>query len=232
MKKLIFTLSLVLGIGISSYAQKNVFTVPLAEMVEKGKLYVQPGATVNKQIALSSIFTYGFGSNFQAGVTIKDLTYAYRSDDNKFPFERVNPADNPDVLANLQTGFGIGRVLRFGLGTQSGYNFAADETNFSSFNYLNLQLNISKAKFLVGTYHGNDTYVAKGNNNGIMAGLVLPLSGDKVKFLGDYLSGNNVRSVINLGLGFKLGKWSMSVGGQLPTPDSNNPYAGIIQFSN
>ncbi len=192
---------------------------------------MQPGATVTKQLSLSSIFTWGIGGKFQAGVTLKDLTYAYQSDNNKFPYEEIAPADNPDLLANLQTAFDVGNTFKVGHGTQSGLNIAGDGTDFSSFNYLNLQATFNKTKLLVGPYYGNNTYVANGNNAGILAGVQLPLS-DKVNLLGDYLSGTNARSVINLGLGIKLGKWTMSVGGQLPSPDSGNSYGGIIQVNN
>lgn len=171
MKKQLYLFILFAGVSLTSYGQKNIFTVPVADIVEKGKFYVQPGATISDQLALSGIFTYGIGSKLQAGITIKDLTYAYKSDDNKFPYEKVDPADNPDILANVQTGFNMGDNFKVGLGTQSGANIAGNGTDFSSFNYLNLQANFSNNKLILGKYYGNDTYVVTGNNSGILAGV-------------------------------------------------------------
>lgn len=231
-KKLPITI-LLLVVAFTSYAQKNFFNVPMAEMVETGKLYMQPGATISEQIQLSSVFTYGIGRHVQAGINVRDVTINYKSKENVFPYRTVDPAVNPDVRANLQTGFDLSNTFKIGLGTQSGYNIAGKGVDFSSFNYLNLQADVGQSKFVIGSYYGNDTFVVEGNNTGLMAGLEIPLGTDKVNLMADYISGTNARSSINLGLEFKVGpKWKLALGAQVPSPGSGNSPGGIIQFSN
>lgn len=221
-------------VSLSALAQKNLFNVPLPEAVEQGKLYVQPGITITRDnLQLSNILTYGLGKGFQAGININDLTIDHKSEENVFPYDSVAPGVNPDVLVNLQKGFDLSDKLKLGIGTWSGANIA-NEVDFSSFSYVNFSASfLGENKVVLGGYYGNDTYVVQGNNAGYMAGLEVPLISDKLKLLGDYISGENERSMVSLGLEVKLPKnWQLAVGAQLPAPGSGNPRGVIIQVNN
>ena len=236
MKKIfLLFLLLLFCISFSAFAQNNVITVPIAETVQKKKVYVQPGVLVNKNIVqLANILTYGLGANFQAGITIIDVTMHYGNNgETFFPIDSVKPSMNPDVLLNLQKGFKLNNKTWIGIGTQSGVNIADNGTNFSTFNYVNAQTKVFKDNLiLLGGYHGNDTRLATEEDNkfGLLAGLKIPLT-KKWNVAADYISGNNARSLINAGLGLKLSsKWSMYGGAVIPAPDSGNKYGGTIQF--
>ena len=234
MKKIILLFVLTFCISFSAFTQNNVITVPLAKVVQKKKVYLQPGVLVNKNIVqLGNILTYGFGGNFQGGITIIDFTMNYESEENFFPFDSVRPGMNPDVLLNLQKGFKLNDKSWIGIGTQSGFNIADNGTDFSTFNYVNAQTKVfGDNLILLGGYHGNDTRLVTEDENefGLLAGFKVPLT-KKLSFAGDYISGNNARSYINTGLGLKLSNtWSMYGGAVIPAPNSGNKYAGTIQF--
>ena len=233
MKKSIFTFVVLFVLSAYSFAQNNMVTVPIAEVVQKKKIYIQPGLVVNRDIVqLGNILTYGFGGNFQGGITIIDLTGNFGPEETFFPIDSVQPGVNPDVLINLQKGFKVNKNTWIGIGTQSGFNIADNGTHFSTFNYLNAQTKIwGDNLILLGVYHGNDTrLVMKEGKIGLLAGFKVPIT-KKVSYVADYISGNNARSFINSGLGLKLTKkWAIYGGAVIPAPDSGNKLGGTIQF--
>ena len=232
MIKTVLLLLLLFSVCFTSYGQNNIITVPVAEIVPKKKVYVQPGVVVNRDIVqLSNILTYGFGGNFQGGITITDITFDYGSGEPFFPIDSVKPGVNPDVLVNLQKGFKLDDKSWIGIGTISGANIADNGTDFSTFNYVNAQTKIfGENLILLGVYHGNDTRLATDESKfGLLAGFKIPIT-KKVSYAGDFISGNNARSYINTGFGVKLtDKWSIYGGGLIPAPDSGNKYGGTIQ---
>ena len=232
MKKSIFTIIFLSIISFNSFGQNNIVTVPIAEVVQKKKIYVQPGVLVNRNIVqLGNILTYGLGGNFQGGITIIDLTMNYGPEETFFPVDSVQPGMNPDALINLQKGFKLNKNTWIGIGTQSGFNIADNGTNFSTFNYLNAQTKIlGDNLILLGVYHGNDTRLVTDEGKiGLLAGFTVPVT-KKLSFVADYISGNHARSFINTGLGLKLtDKWSIYGGAVIPAPDSGNKAAGTVQ---
>ena len=233
MKKSLLFFILFTGLSLSGFCQNNIVTVPVADVVQKKKVYVQPGVVVNKNIIqLGNILTYGFGGNFQGGITIIDLTMNYGSGENFFPYDEVQPGMNPDVLVNLQKGFKLNDKSWIGIGTQSGVNIADNGTDFSTFNYLNAQTKVwGDNLILIGAYHGNNIrLVTEEDKFGLLAGFQVPLS-KKLTYVADYISGNNARSYINTGFGLKLSDtWSIYGGAVIPAPNSGNKLAGTLQF--
>ena len=233
MKKSIFTFILLSLISFYSLGQNNIVTVPIAEVIQKKKIYVQPGVLVNRNIVqLGNILTFGLGENLQAGITLIDLTMNYGPEETFFPIDSVQPGMNPDVLFNLQKGFKLNKNTWIGIGTQSGFNIADNGIDYSTFSYLNTQTKLFEDNLmLLGVYHGNDTrLVTEESKIGLLAGIIVPLT-KKLSVLADYISGNHARSYINTGLGLKLSnQWSMYGGAVLPAPNSGNKAAGTIQF--
>lgn len=230
------TLILIFVLLMSShyaFAQNNIITVPVAEIVPKGKLYVQPGIVANSDIVqLANIVTWGLGSNFQAGVNLIDLTMNTGSEEKIFPFDKFRPSKNPDLLLNLQKGFKLDDKSWLSIGTQSGVNISEESSKLSMFNYINVQRKINgKYLLLLGLYHGNDARLATDTDRGgILAGFKIPLT-KKLTWASDYISGDNARSFINTGLGLKLtDEWSTYAGAVIPAPESNNKAGATIQF--
>ena len=223
-----------LFLSTSVFSQKNFITVPMAEVVGKRKVLVQPGFSASKDLLqVGNILTYGFGNNFQGGITITDITFNYGPEDDFFPVEKVQPGLNPDVLINFQKGFRLNNKTWLGIGTLTGGNVAGEGLNLSMFSYLNGQTTLFGDNTLVlGIYHGEETRLVTDEKKiGIIAGLQIPVS-KKVNIVADYISGNNARSYINSGLSIKLTKdWALISAVGFPAPDSGNKTLGIIQLS-
>jgi hypothetical protein len=202
--------------------------------VETKKVFFQEqGVFTKNEINTSTIFTYGLGKNFEAGIKLNQLVFK-RSSGVEMNSDQTE--DTPDVLINAQKGFEITNWLKAGLGTKSGVNTAGDSRNihFSSFNYVNTQFSIQedKHKIIAGAYYANDTYAGSGNNWGAMAGVDLTLLEEKLNFIGDLLTGNNSLSVFNTALEISLPKeWKVAIGAQFPFPGSNNDPGGVLQIS-
>ena len=229
--KRIFMLCLL--ISFSGFAQKNVIAVPLAEVVDKKKVLIQPSVTFNKDLLqLGNILTFGLGNNFQAGITLTDVTLNFGPENEFFPIEKVQPGVNPEILLNLQKGFKITDKTWIAIGTLTGANIATEGTNFSMFSYINGQTNVGKNTILLGIYHGEETYLVTDEKEfGILAALEIPVT-QKWTLLGDYISGDNARSYIQTGLEVKLNsEWSIMGGAGFPAPDSGNKTIGIVQIS-
>ncbi|WP_017730891.1 hypothetical protein [Nafulsella turpanensis] len=233
MKKALLIFTLLLCVTFSGFAQNNIITVPVPEIVPKKKVYVQPGVVVNRNLAqFGTIVSYGLGANFQAGITITDVTTNFGPEETFFPIDSVKPGLNPDVLVNFSKGWKLSKGTWLGIGTMSGFNVADNGADFSSFNYFNGQTKIFKDNLvLLGVYYGNDTrLVTKEGKFGLLAGFKVPLS-KKWSFAGDYISGNNARSYINTGFGYKItSHWAAYGGAVIPAPDSGNKLAGTLQF--
>ena len=233
MRNILLLFVLLFVFTLSGFGQNNIITVPIPEPVPKKKVYVQPGLLINKDIAqIGTIVTFGFGGNFEGGITITDITMNFGPEETFFPVDSLQPGVNPDVLVNLSKGFKLNNKTWLGLGTLSGINVADNGTRFSTFNYLNAQTKVFKDNLiLLGVYHGNDTRLVTNESKiGLLAGFQIPLT-KKWSFASDYISGDNARSYINTGFKVKLsGKWSAYGGAAIPAPDSGNKLAGTLQF--
>ena len=233
MKKIFLLFVLLFCISFSGFGQNNIITVPVAEVVPKNKVYVQPGIVVNRNIAqLGLITSWGFGSNFQGGITVTDITMNFGAGEPFFPVDKYQPGMNPDVLVNFSKGFKLNKKSWVAIGTLAGVNIADNDTRFSNFNYINGQTKVFKDNLiLLGVYQGNDTrLVTEESKFGLLAGFKIPI-GKKWTYAGDYISGNHARSYINTGFGFKLtSKWAVYGGAVIPAPDSGNKLAGTLQF--
>lgn len=232
MRKLAFIVAI--AVSGPALAQNNIITVPVAEVVAEQKVYVQPGVVVNSSVVqLGNIVTWGLPWNFQAGVTLIDLTMNYGPDQPFFPIRSVNPPMNPDVLINLQKGFKLNETFWVALGTQTGANIATQGIGFSTFNYVNGQAKFLGENLIVlGGYHGNGTRLGTDTDRfGLLAGFKVPIT-QALTISGDFISGNNARSYLNAGLGVKLTEtWAVYGGAVIPAPNSGNKFAGTIQFS-
>ena len=227
-------LVLIFLFNYSAFAQKNIVAVPLADVVAKKKVLIQPSVAASKDaLTFGNVLTFGFGNNFQAGINVTDVTFNFGPEDVFFPIEQVQPGVNPEVLVNFQKGFNLNSKTWLAIGTLTGANIATEGSNFSMFNYINGQTQVfGKNIVLLGAYHGEETYLVTNEQKfGIMAGVEIPLT-QKWTLLGDYISGNNARSYIHTGLAVKLGsEWSLMGAAGFPAPDSGNKTTGILQLS-
>ena len=73
-----------------------------------------------------------------------------------------------------------------------------------------------------------------GNEFGWMAGIEHPLRRDDLSFVADFISGINSASVAVIGAQWRLSKekgWYISLGAQLPSPDSDNDFRAVFELT-
>jgi hypothetical protein len=126
--------------------------------------------------------------------------------------------------------------VNLGIGTKSGLSAAREwnDIQFMNFSYLNSHFTIPETEnnLVIGTYYANNAYAGDGNSLGVMIGVQAEVIKDKLNIIGDYLSGINTLSIINLGLQMPLyQQWQLALAVQLPSPGSGNNHGGVIQFS-
>jgi hypothetical protein len=218
-------------------AQRNIIDVPTIEIVEKRHLFFQEQASIsNRQIKSSTIFTWGLGKNFEMGFNISQLTFNVCSHTHIINIDPEKPEANPGLLLNLQKGFKLKEWAILGLGTRIGVNAtrAWEEVRLLNFSYVNSRFSIPETenKFVVGSYYANKAYEGEGNYFGWMLGVEANIIEEKLSLIGDYISGTNTLSVVNLGFQISLPKkWQLAFAAQLPSPGSNNNYGGVIQIA-
>jgi hypothetical protein len=147
-------------------------------------------------------------------------------------FNKNKPADNPNLLFDLQKVFKVSRRFSIELGTRTGVNIASlDYQRFSDFTYVISEGKITKTeiKILFGGFYTNKEYSGEKDYFGYMFGLAIPFN-KKWELQADYLSGSSPLSVITAGLNYQLtNKWSISAGAQIPGPSTDNDFGITLQ---
>src|SRR4051812_31438928 len=84
-------------------AQTSLFNVPTSDTLKKRELFFQVQGTLTKEdMETGAVFTWGLGKGFEAGISIKQVTFIRHS---KFDLRQTNDeaaADKPEVLINMQ----------------------------------------------------------------------------------------------------------------------------------
>jgi hypothetical protein len=170
----------------AAYAQQTLFNIPSADVLDKGKLYIEEDNLVRPNDPSHGIFTvrgvYGLGANLEAGVNVGGFVTPGRS--------------TPDAIVALKwqpykaNGFSLtagahGLVYLRGAtdGTPSGHLYAhgAYATSFGM-------------RLTFGGWVASSGYAASGPERGVLAGIEQKLS-PALSFQADWFSGES-------GLGF------------------------------
>ena len=87
-------------------------------------------------------------------------------------------------------------------------------------------------KFVAGAYYGNRYFLGSGNELGCMAGFEWAVIEHHLHIQADWLYGNNSMGIWVPGVVVYFTKnLSMSLGWQLPNPNSTNPQAFVFEFT-
>lgn len=231
----------VLGLSQEGFAQKTLFSMPTSEITEQKKLFFQQQVNVADHVQSSTTFTYGFGHQFEVGISLDNLTFDGRPHHHLIELNSPEPAENPHLLVNAQKGFELTNWLNIGVGTRTGATHQRVDAEghgarykVASFSFLSSELVIpgTEIKFNLGSYYVNQAFAGPGTDLGYMVGADIPLIKDKLHFEADYLSGTSALSVGTVGLEVLFAKgWQLGAGIQLPSPGSNNPQGIAIQLS-
>ncbi|MBX9623424.1 MAG: hypothetical protein K2X82_06380 [Gemmataceae bacterium] len=224
------------GVGLSAApaaAQQNLFNVPTGKITERGELFFQQQLNFARPVGSSNTtFDLGLGRGWEVGVNALDLLL----------YDDLRPAPgprqtNPDLLVNFQKGFElVDDVWSVGVGSQLGFNPArtSREVRFQAFTWLvnTVQLPDDLATLYAGPYYANVAYGGPGDRFGGLFGVEVPVWKDKFHFQADYITGNRDVSVAVVGgVIFLPRRWQLSVGAQLPTPRSGNPYGVVFELT-
>jgi hypothetical protein len=217
------------------WSQRNFIDVPSSDIVEKSHYFSQVQTGISKkELNTSVLFTYGLGYNWEVGIGIDKLVYAWSegmetSDDF--------PSDNPAVLFNIQKGFILTSSTNLGIGTRSGFTHARKRRNsdFASLSYLNCHSSLVNDALGVtgGLYYGNEAFLGDESDWGIMGGVEVSIIPDRFNFQADFFSGDNDISSINTGLEWTLPRdWRITLGVRFPFPGSETQeYGALIQLA-
>lgn len=220
------------AIGLAAHAaraQQNLFNVPSAEITRPGGLFFQQQFNFDRVTQSNTTISYGLGHGFEVGINVLQLDLV----------PQHPTAGDPNTALftfNGQKGFDLGRSFKVGVGTQLGQSVPEDpdRVQLADFSWL---VGVAKlprdlGKLYGGAYYANRTFRgARGEDFGFMLGYDIPVT-ERLSLVGDYVSGRNGLSVAVLGGVVRLTKhWSLSLGGQLPSPGSGNSYGGVLELT-
>lgn len=211
-------------------AQQNLFNVPSAEITPGDALFFQQQFNLNRSTQSNTTIAYGLGHDFEIGLNLLDLELIHET-------ESQSDSNPPLFLVNAQQGFELNETFRFGIGTQIGQTTTNRRTDvrLANFSYLTgvALLPDERGKLYAGTYFADWAYRGgRGNPFGFLLGYDIPIVKDRFNLVGDYISGQSDISVAVLGGVFQLSEHcQLSVGAQLPSPRSGNPYGSVIELT-
>ena len=216
--------------GGISQAQQNLFNVPSAEITDAYTMFFQEQMNFASQSQCNTTIDYGLGNGFEVGVNILNL--------NMIPMAGSQDSPNtPLAMLNAQKGFRLGENFLVGVGTQIGEKTAGiiHDVRLADFTWMTVAMELpdKRGRLYAGPCYTNVVYGGvPAEPLGYMLGYDIPVVEGKFNLMGDYISGTGYNSVAVLGAVFRLGKcWQLSLGGQLPSPHSNNSYGGVIEFT-
>ncbi len=227
----LFTTAACLGwCAAPASAQQNLFNVPSAEITPQNGLFFQQQFNLNRSYQSNSTISYGLGHDFEVGLNVFDLAF--------LP-ERGSQmgAGSPLFLVNAQKGFELTDDFKLGLGTQLGQTVPGRraDVRLANFTYLTgvADLPDERGKLYAGTYFANGQYRnQRGDPVGFMLGYDIPVIKDRFSLIGDYISGRSGISVAVIGGVYQFNEnVQLSVGAQLPSPGSHNPYGAVIELT-
>jgi hypothetical protein len=204
------------ALAAPALAQQTIFNVPSADVLDKGKTYLEADALWRPQDPSFGFFTmrgvYGFGSNIEAGANFGGFASTGRS----VPFVTVNVKWQPwhnDKLAFTTGGFGL-FYLR---GSEDG-NAAALWYGEASYKLT------STTRLTAGGYWASSGYAATDPQAGAVAGFEQKIN-DHLNLLADWFSGDNALGYFTPGVSVPLGNWTIYAGYSIKNGDSKGDAA-------
>jgi hypothetical protein len=212
-------------------AQQNLFNVPVPAVAAEDKIFFQEQLNVGSVGSSNTTFDYGLGNNFEIGLNVFNVGL-YPAVTPPMPGD----AGRNGVLINMQKVFEPNESFDIGIGTQQGVSAttSSQQTEYMGYGWCVVEYDTHNdhGRYLAGTYIGNPTYTGKGNSVGWMLGCEYPLIPEKMHFMADWLGGTNQISVAVIGAVVELPRhWQLSVGAQVPSPGSHNPYGMVIELT-
>lgn len=211
----------------NAISQQSLFNVPSIEPTKEAKIFFQEQVNVLPSEGVSNTtIDYGLGNGWSAGLSLYNVK-AY-SNNGAQPI--------PDLMFNIEKVVDITPRWHIGMGAQTGVNPTEVNQvnalkNFSYFQNVYIAPN-EAGKYYLGYYFANDGFSERGNNNGFMLGMEIPIIKHHLNLMGDYLSGENASSVGVLGLvWYAPSNLQISIGVQIPSPNSQNDFGVVFELT-
>ena len=216
-------------------AQQNLFNVPSGTITRKDEVFLQEQMNLGRFGESNTTIDYGLGNDWEAGLNIFKVNL-YPGNVKPLPGESNEDA----LLFNIQKGFRPFEELAIEIGTQHGLSA---NNGSQKVDYLNFTWSVSrwtpkeslfKGTIVSGVYYGNKNFLGEGNQIGWMTGIEVPLWREDLSFVADYISGTNSASVAVIGAQWTLSEkkgWQVSLGAQLPSPNSGNGYGAVFELT-
>jgi len=201
-------------------AQQTIFNVPSADVLDKGKTYLELDVLGRPQDPNFAVFTgrgaYGFGANVEAGVNFGGFLVPGRSVPIATPNIKWQPWHN-DELAFTTGAFGL-FYLR---GSRDG-NPAALWYGEGSYKLP------TNTRLTAGGYWATSGYAAPDPQAGALLGFEQKID-DHLNLIADWISGENGLGYFTPGVSVPLGAWTIYAGYSLRNGDSKGN-AALLEF--
>lgn len=211
----------------SVLAQQSLFNVPSIVPAEKDHFFFQEQINVlPTEMVSNTTLDYGLGDGWSAGLSLYNLK----------PYSAEGGRAVPDTLFNLEKVFKILPNWDIGVGTQTGIDPQSlhSSEGFLNFSYVQNRYIAPNewGEYYVGYYYANKGFLGEGNRNGFMLGYDVPIIDNKLRLMGDYISGTNEGSVAVLGLVYVApNDWHISLGAQIPASGSHNDFGFVLEIT-
>lgn len=220
----------ILLIPTEGICQQSLFNVPAGLLTPSGKVFAQEQLTLSQHEGESNTsLAYGLGPWLEVGMNVLHVplyhpteppsTGLYASSILAHASVALKPTSWATVFVGGAAGVGEMQTEHSGLVTL-GWGLTRWEAprNWGS--------------YVVGVYLGSGSAVGSGLPIGGLLGAEIPLVPEKLSFLADWVIGNNNISVAVVGLVAFLGpRVQVSVGAQLPSPGTENPFGGVLELT-
>lgn len=222
----------ILGYSTLVEAQQNLFNVPNAQITKPGEVFFQQQFNFSTSGQANTTIDFGVWDNFEVGVNLLDVPLY----DNTSP-TLITTNNLSDFLLNMQVGVPLGDGLQLGVGTQFGVTAANlnSTTRFVNYDWIVLEAQGPPewGKYYVGTYYGNPAYLGSGSSIGVLLGAEIPLIEERLAFVADAIVGTNDISVAVIGGVYIIPdtRWQISLGVQVPLPESGNKDGLVIELT-
>ncbi len=201
-------------------AQQTIFNIPSADVLDKGKTYLELDVLGRPQDPNFAVFTgrgvYGFGCNIEAGVNFGGFLVPGRSVPIATPNIKWQPWHN-DKLAFTTGVFGLfylrgsrdgdPAVLWYGEGS---YKLTAN------------------TRLTAGGYWASSGYAASDPQAGALLGFEQKIN-DHLNLIADWISGENGLGYVTPGVSIPLGAWTIYAGYSIKNGDSKGN-AALVEF--
>ncbi len=214
-----------LAISISAvtahaHAQQTIFNVPNADVLEKGKVYLEEDDLWRPRDPNFAVFTargvYGFGGHVEAGVNVGGFTTPGRS----IPVATPNVKWQPWSSERLSVTTGVSGLF-FLRGSKDG--------NPAALGYAHVAGKIGAGtRVTAGGYWASSGYAALAVQKGALAGIEQKIGGNWT-FAADWFSGRNGLGYLTSGLIWGSAPWTVYGGYSVKNADSRGN-AALVEF--